>query len=119
MDAETATTVLTVLGTFYGVMFAAMIALMVASIRLHRRDNLATRQLIADTSKETRDLIERARKENRELFDEDCEENRGLIDRNHGTVIRLLGDIREQLARIEGHLGIGLPASDGDNREAA
>ena len=39
-------------------------------------------------------------------------------------MISILGDTRERLARIEGHLRIGQPAtdgpeSDGDNREAA
>ena len=114
MDAETATTVLTILGSSFGAILAALITLMVASIRIQHRDNLATRQLIADASKENRDLIDR---------------NRNLIVTNHVAVIRMHGDTRERLARIEGHLGIGLPASDdpasddpvsdGDSREAA
>ena len=102
MDAEAVTTVLTIVGTSFGAILAALITLMVASIRIQHRDSTTTRQLITDASKENRDLI----------------------DRNHGTVIGILSDTRERLARIEGHLGIGWPApddpeSDGDSREAA
>ena len=61
-----------------------------------------------------------ARRENRDLIDK----NRDLIERNHDVVISILGDTRERLARIEGHLRIGWPAtddpeSDSNNREAA
>ena len=127
MDTETATTVLTILGTSFGAILAALITLMVASIRIQHRDSTETRQLIADAGKENRDLIDEARKENRDLIDKNrdlIDKNRDLIERNHGVVISILGDTRERLARIEGHLRIGRPAtddpeSDGDNREAA
>ena len=131
MDAEAVTTVLTIVGTSFGAILAALITLMVASIRIQHRDSTTTRQLITDASKENRDLIdknrdliEKASKENRDLIEKASKENRDLIDRNHGTVIGILSDTRERLARIEGHLGIGWPApddpeSDGDSREAA
>ena len=120
MDSETATTVLTILGTSFGAILASLIALLVTSIRIQHRDSSETRQLITDAGKENRDLIDQARKENRDLIDK----NRDLIERNHGAVISILGDTRERLARIEGRLRIGHPAtddpeSDGDNREAA
>ncbi len=120
MDAEAVTTVLTIVGTSFGAILAALITLMVASIRIQHRDSTTTRQLITDAGKENRDLIDKASKENRDLI----EKNRDLIEKNHGTVIRILSDTRERLARIEGHLGIGWPApddpeSDGDSREAA
>ena len=113
MDTGTATTVLTILGTSFGAILASLITLMVASIRIQHRDSTETRRLITDASKENRDLIDQARKENRDL-----------IDKNHGAVISILGDTRERLARIEGHLRIGHPAtddpeSDGNSREAA
>ena len=113
MDTEAATTVLTIVGMSFGTIMAALITLMVASIRIQHRDSVETR-------KETRDLIDEARKENRDLIDK----NRDLIERNHGVVISMLGDTRERLARIEGHLRIGRPATDdpetdGNNREAA
>ena len=131
MDTEAATTVLTIVGMSFGATQAALITLMVTSIRLQHRDSTATRQLVSDASDKNRDLIAEARNENRDLIDKNRElidkarrENRDLIERNHGVVISILGDTRERLARIEGHLGIGLPAtdgpnSDGDNREAA
>ena len=120
MDTETDTTVLTILGTSFGAILASLIALKVASIRIQHRDSTETRRLITDASKENRDLIDEARKESRDLIDK----NRDLIERNHGAVISILGDTRERLARTEGHLRIGQPAtdgpeSDGDNREAA
>ena len=120
MDSQTATTVLTILGTSFGVILASLITLMVASIRIQHRDSPETRRLITDVSKENRDLIDQARKENRDLIDK----NRDLIERNHSAVISIIGDTRERVARIEGHLRIGRPGaddpeSDGDSREAA
>ena len=138
MDTQTATTVLIILGTSFGAILAAMITLIVASIRIQHRDSTATRQLITDASKENRDLIDKSNTElqgligksntelqsltnkNRDLIDK----NRDLFDKNHGVVISLLGDTRERLARIEGYLRIGWPATDdpetdGNNREAA
>ena len=127
MDTGTATTVLTILGTSFGAILASLITLMVASIRIQHRDSTETRRLITDASKENRDLIDQARKENRDLIDKNrdlIDKNRDLIERNHGAVISILGDTRERLARIEGQLRIGHPAtddpeSDGDSREAA
>ena len=149
MDTQTATTVLIILGTSFGAILAALITLIVASIRIQHRDSTETRQLITEASKENRDLIVQASKENRDLIDKSNSElrglihnnrdlidksnselrglihnNRDLIDKNHGVVISILGDTRERLARIEGHLRIGWPAtddpeSDGNSREAA
>ena len=127
MDSGTATTVLTILGTSFGAILASLITLMVASIRIQHRDSTETRRLITDASKENRDLIDQVRKENRDLIDKNrdlIDKNRDLIERNHGAVISILGDTRERLARIEGHLRIGHPAaddpeSDGNSREAA
>ena len=137
---ETATTMLMILGTSFGVIFASLITVMVTSIRIQQRESIATRQLITDASKanrdlidKNRDLIDRARKENRDLIDQARKENRDLInrnrdlidknrdlidknrdliERNHGTLTRILGATRERLARIEGRLQIGRPAGD-------
>ena len=131
MDTQTATTVLIILGTSFGAIFAALITLIGASIRIQHRDSTETRQLITDASKENRDLIDQSSRENRDLIDGSNREfrrlidkNRDLIDRNHGIVVGILGDTRERMARIEGHLRIGWPAtddpeSDGNSREAA
>ena len=120
MDTETATTVLTILGTSFGAIMATLITLTVASIRIQHRDSTETRRLITDASQENRDLIDQARSENRNLTDK----NRDLIERNHSSVLHILGDTRERLARIEGHLRIDRHATDdpesgGDSREAA
>jgi uncharacterized membrane protein len=138
MDSGTATTVLTILGTSFGAILASLMTLMVASIRIQHRDSTETRRLITDAGKENRELIDQNRKENRDLIDQARKENRDLIDknrdlidknrdlieRNHAAVISILGDTRERVARIEGHLRIGQPAaddpeSDGNSREAA
>ena len=125
------TTVLTILGAAFGVMFATLTTLMVSSIRFQHRDSTQTRQFITQASKENRELIEQASKENCELIEKatgklaaDLSEHKRVTERNHNRVIASLSDARERLARIEGHLGIGLPAnkdpeSNGDNSEAA
>ena len=106
MDTETATTVLTILGTSFGAILASLIALMVASIRIQHRDSTETRRLITDAGKENRNFSDEARKENRDLIDQARRENRDLIDKNrdlidknrdliesnHGAVISILGD---------------------------
>ena len=120
MDTQTATAVLVILGTSFGAILAALITLIVASIRIQHRDSIDTRQLITNASKENCGLIDRSNRELRGLIDK----NRDLIDRNHGIVVSILGDTRERLARIEGHLRIGWPGtddpeSDGNSREAA
>ena len=126
MDTEAATTVLTIVGTSFGAIMAALVMVMFASIRLQHRDSAHTRELVTNVGMETRDLIDEARKENQDLIDKARKENRSLIDetrketrdlidknrdlidknrdlieRNHGVVISLLGDTRERLARIE------------------
>jgi len=61
MDSETATTALTIFGTSFGAILAALITLTVASIRIQHRDSTETRQLITDASKESRDLLDKNR----------------------------------------------------------
>ena len=102
MEAVDAT-VLTVLGSAFGVMFATIVTLMVGSMRAQHRDSIETRGLITHASNQNRDLIDEARKENRDLV----EEHKRVTERNHDKVISSLSDARERLARIEGHLGIG------------
>ena len=77
------------------------------------------RDLIERTSKENRELIEESRKENRELIEESRKENRELIERIHRDLATSLGDVRERLAHIEGHLRIPPPADDDTAAEAA
>ena len=94
-----------------------------ALIEESRKEN---RDLIEESRKENRDLIEKNRdliertsKENRELIEESRKENRELIERIHRDLTASLGDVRERLAHIEGHLRIPPPADDDTAAEAA
>ena len=101
-----------------------------------------TRELISNSEKETRELIERSSKETREeatrqleratdLLRGDFEQHKRITEKNHDTsqqqfdkLADCLGDVRERLGRIEGHLGIGAPPQQDDkadkgNRDAA
>ena len=105
-DPSLATTVLTILGAAFGVMFATLTTLLVVSIRAQHRDSLETR-------KENRELIEAARKETRQLVEgavgrlsAEFEEHKRVTDK----VVTSLNDARERLARIEGYLRIQAPA---------
>ena len=110
------TTVLTVLGAAFGVMFATMTTLMFVSIRVQHRDSTQIRT-------ETRDLIERSSKESRDLIERSVDklsgefaEHRRLTDTGLRAVHEQLGDVRYRLGRIEGHLGIGIPPQPDDER---
>ena len=120
MDAQ----VLVILGSAFGVMFATLTTLLVTSIRLQHRDSLQTRietrELITRSNNDNRKLLEQATKKLTTDFKEDTRVTQGKLDK----VVTSLSDARERLARIEGHLGIGLqsqtdPESNGDNSEAA
>ena len=93
---------------------------------LHR-DSLKTRDLIERSNRETRDLIERSNKETREECARQVEaaatrlgaelaEHKRVTEDNHratqdelGRINASLGDARERLARIEGHLAAQTP----------
>ena len=125
------TQVLVILGTAFGVMFATLTTLLVTSIRLHHRDNIKTRELIKQATEKSQTQLEQAtEKFQTQLeqattkltadFKEDTRVTQGKLD----NVVTSLSDARERLARIEGHLGIGLPSkadpeSNGDTTEAA
>ena len=68
------------------------------------------RDLIDSTARENRDLIERLTRENRDLIERLASENRDLIMKNHAAI----SDVRERLARIEGHLAVP-PRQGSDN----
>lgn len=127
-------TVLIVLGSAFGVMFATMTSLMFVSMRVQHRDSTAIRALIQRSHNDSRDLIEKSNKESRDLIEQSNRDNRDLIEKsnkdnrdligklstefaehkrvteaNHRTTQEQLADVRERLGRIEGHLGIGMP----------
>ena len=125
------TQVLTILGAAFGVMFATLTTLLVTSIRFQHRDSIQTRELITQAGNDNRKLIEQATAKNRKVIEQataklttDFNENTSVTQGKLDTVVTSLSDARERLARIEGHLGIGLPSktdpeSNGDNSEAA
>ena len=123
----TVTTMLMILGAAFGAMFAAMLSAMIVSIRLQHRDNRDTRQLIADTNLETRqeatrqierlgdrlsgEMAEHKRivEKNHDELRSEFAEHKRIAEKNHDKVVESLGDARERLARIEGHLRIPPP----------
>ena len=127
-------TVLIVLGSAFGVMFATMTSLMFVSMRVQHRDSTEiraliqqshndSRDLIEQSNKDLRDLIEQSNKDNRDLIEKSNKDNRDLIGKlstefaehkrvteaNHRATQEQLADVRERLGRIEGHLGVGMP----------
>ena len=128
MDPATATTVLLVLGSALGVMFATMTTLLVVSIRVQHREGQETREYVVLQ-------IEKAMGGLRLEFNERLESRFGelmrVIEHNHqiselqhkATQKRLdrleagFAGLSERLARIEGHLGIDprQPADPGES----
>ncbi len=146
MDPTTATTVLLVLGSAFGVMFATMTTLLFVSIRVQHRESRQTRDYVAlQIEKAVGDAMGTLRAEFNERLDSRFGELMRVIEHNHqvyelqhkATQKRLdrleagfadlsdrLGGISDRLARIEGHLGIGLypqkpAASDESDSDAA
>ncbi len=136
------TQVLVILGAAFGAMFVTLTTMMFTFIRLHHRENIETRELIAQSTEKFQTQIEQVgekfqtqieqsaeklaadferRFDKQEAkFDRRFDKQEGKLDK----VIVSLSDARERLARIEGHLGVGLPSqtepeSNGDTSEAA
>ena len=129
MAVETVT--LLDLGPIIAAILGPMLAFVAVSMRYQHNDSTKTRELtrelISESNRENRQLIERASRENRQLIERASRENRELIERatdklsaeladhrqlseqRHQEVVRSLGEARERLARIEGHLRIGMP----------
>lgn len=114
------TTVLTILGAAFGVMFATMTTLMFVSIRVQHRDSTQIRTEMRDLIDGNRDLIERSSRENRDLMERSVDklsgefaEHKRITDANHRALQEQLGDVRDRLGRIEGHLGMP-PRPDDD-----
>ena len=161
MDPATATTVLLVLGSAFGVMFATMTTLLVVSIRVQHRESQETREYVVLQIEKAMGAL---RLEFNERLDSRFNELMQVIEHNHQVYHELrheasenqhratqkrfdlrheasenqhratqkrfdrleagLDDVRERLARIEGHLGIGLhqqkpAAPDETNSDAA
>ena len=112
MIMETVT--LSDLGPIIAAVVGPMLVMVVASMRYQHLDSTKTRKLITDSEKATLKLITDSNDKNRDLIEASNRENRDLIMRNH-TVI---GDVRERLARIEGHLRISPQPETSDDGDA-
>ena len=108
------------LGPIIAAILGPMLAFVAVSMRYQHNDSTKTRELtselISESSRENRRLIERASRENRELIERatdklsaELADHRQLSEQRHQEVVRSLGEARERLARIEGHLRIGTP----------
>ena len=117
-------------------MFSAMAALIVASIWNQHREAAKTRaestRQIERAAQESTRQIERATdklseefREHRRVSEKRHDELKKVFDANHETtqhkldkITDSLGDARERLARIEGHLHIAGPTPPGSERDA-
>ena len=98
-------------------MVAALFAAVLASTFDQRREGARTRDKLDENNRAVRELsVEVVNLSARvDVLDaghqhlvQDFAEHRRLTDKNHAEVTGSLNDARERLARIEGHLGIGL-----------
>ena len=99
-------------------MVAALFIAVLGSIYEQRREGAKTRDKLDENNEALRELaarttvLEASHQHLRQGFAElrqDFGEHRRVTDKNHAEVTGSLADARERLARIEGHLGIGLP----------
>lgn len=93
------------LGPIIAAILGPMLAFLAVSMRYQHNDITKTRGLISKSSTENRDLIERAT----DKLGAELAEHRQLAEQRHREVVWSLGEARERLARIEGHLRIGIP----------
>ncbi len=120
------------LGPIIAAVVGPMLVMVVASMRYQHLDSTKTRKLITDSEKATlklitdsndknRDLIEASNRETRDLIEASNRETRDLIDKNRDLIMRnhtVIGDVRERLARIEGHLRISPQPATSDDGDA-
>ena len=102
-------------------MIAALFVAVLGSIYEQRREGAKTRDKLAENNEALRELatrttvLEASHQHMLERFTElrqDFGEHRRVTDKNHAEVTGSLADARERLARIEGHMGIGLPPTN-------
>ncbi len=125
------TQVLVILGTAFGAMFVTLTTLTFTFIRLHHRENIETREIITRATEMFQTQLEQSAEKLAADFERRFDKQEAKFDRRFDKqegkldkVIVSLSDARERLARIEGHLGVGLPSqtepeSNGDTSEAA
>ena len=95
MDPATATTVLLVLGSAFGVMFATMTTLLVVSIRVQHREGQETREYVAPhVEKAVGNAMGTLRAEFNERHDARFNELMQVIEHNQGTLGDAMGALR-------------------------
>ena len=98
----TVTTVVIILGGSFGAMFAAMVSVMFFSIRTQHRDNLDTRQLIADTNLETRQEATRQIDRLGDRLSSELAEHKRIMEKNHDELRdELQGEFAEHKRIVE------------------
>ena len=96
-------------------MIAALFIAVLGSIYEQRREGAKTRDelngRLDENTEALRDLASRTTvlEASHQHLLQDFAEHRRITEKNHKEVAGSLTDTRERLARIEGHLGIGLP----------
>ena len=104
------------LGPVIAAVVGPMLAAVIAMMRYQHNDSTKTRELITEARRE-------ASEEARALNAETRAEFRDALERQSETlkdIVVSLADARERLARIEGHLGIGIrPRDDNSAADAA
>ena len=92
-------------------MVAALLVAVVGSIYEQRREGAKTREKLDENTEALRELAGRTTvlEASHQHLLQDFAEHRRTTDKNHDEVTGSLADARERLARIEGHLGIGIP----------
>lgn len=92
-------------------MNAALLVAVLGSIYEQRREGSKTRDKLDENNEALREVAARTTvlEASHQHLLQDFAEHRRMTEKNFAEVTGSLADTRERLARIEGHLGIGLP----------
>lgn len=92
-------------------MNAALLLAVLGSVYEQRREGSKTRDKLDENTEALRELAARTTvlEASHQHLLQDFTEHRRMTEKNFAEVTGSLADTRERLARIEGHLGIGLP----------
>lgn len=92
-------------------MIAALFVAVLGSIYEQRREGAKTRDKLDQNTEALRELAGRTTvlEASQQHLLQDFTEHRRMTEKSFAEVTGSLADTRERLARIEGHLGIGIP----------
>ena len=111
-------TALVTMGAALVAMVAATFVAVLGSIYELRREGTKTRDKLVENNEKLDENNEALRElaarttileASHQHLLQDFAEHRRIADKNHAEVTGSLADARERLARIEGHMGIGIP----------